>query len=160
MTMHDDRRTNEPTDDDRLIGDPADDRAMDDRRMSEPMDGRRVDGATNDDRLMAGDDARTTAGSEPAVAAPTADEPLLGPDMMVDYRSRWEVIQQGFVDDPRNAVSEADNLVDDVLKRLSESFERQHQGLEKQWSDGEPSTEDLRSALQKYRAFFQRLLTL
>jgi hypothetical protein len=80
--------------------------------------------------------------------------------MMVDYRSRWEVIQQGFVDDPRNAVSEADNLVDDVLKRLSESFERQHQGLEKQWSDGEPSTEDLRSALQKYRAFFQRLLTL
>ncbi|TCC44336.1 hypothetical protein E0H75_35275 [Kribbella capetownensis] len=115
---------------------------------------------TDDDRLMTADDARTTASSEPAVDAPAADEPLLASDVMVDYRSRWEVIQQGFVDDPRNAVSEADNLVDDVLKRLSESFERQHQGLEKQWSDGEPSTEDLRSALQKYRAFFQRLLTL
>ncbi|TCC55199.1 hypothetical protein E0H73_36740 [Kribbella pittospori] len=117
-------------------------------------------GTTDDDRLMTGDDARTTASREPAVDAPTADEPLLASDLMVDYRSRWDVIQQGFVDDPRKAVSEADNLVDDVLKRLSESFERQHQGLEKQWSDGEPSTEDLRSALQKYRAFFQRLLTL
>ena len=57
-------------------------------------------------------------------------------------------------------MTEADKLVDDVLKRLSESFERQHQDLEKQWSDGEPNTEDLRGALQKYRAFFPRLLAL
>ena len=84
----------------------------------------------------------------------------MAPDAVVDFRARWEVIQQGFVDDPRKAVTEADNLVDDLLKRLSDTFERQHQDLEKQWSDGEPSTEDLRSALQRYRAFFQRLLTL
>ncbi|TCO32841.1 hypothetical protein EV652_104447 [Kribbella steppae] len=90
----------------------------------------------------------------------TATEPLVAEDDAVDFRTRWEVIQQGFVDDPRNSVSEADKLVDDLLKRLSMSFEQQHQGLEKQWSDGEPSTEDLRAALQKYRAFFQRLLAL
>jgi len=90
----------------------------------------------------------------------TAADPLVAEDDAVDFRTRWEVIQQGFVDDPRNSVSEADKLVDDLLKRLSMSFEQQHQGLEKQWSDGEPSTEDLRAALQKYRAFFQRLLAL
>jgi hypothetical protein len=90
----------------------------------------------------------------------SADEPLVPQQEAVDFKARWEVIQQGFVDDPRNAVTEADKLVDDVLKRLAASFDQQHQGLEKQWSDGEPSTEDLRSALQKYRAFFQRLLAL
>jgi hypothetical protein len=88
------------------------------------------------------------------------EQPLVNPDAVVDFRARWEVIQQGFVDDPRNAVSEADKLVDDLLKRLSDTFDQQHQDLEKQWSDGEPNTEDLRSALQRYRAFFQRLLTL
>jgi hypothetical protein len=90
----------------------------------------------------------------------SADEPLVPQQEAVDFKARWEVIQQGFVDDPRNSVTEADKLVDDVLKRLAASFDEQHQGLEKQWSDGEPSTEDLRSALQMYRAFFQRLLAL
>lgn len=98
----------------------------------------------------------TAAGNQPDAST----QPLVAEDAAVDFRSRWEVIQQGFVDDPRNSVSEADKLVDDLLKRLSMSFEEQHQGLEKQWSDGEPSTEDLRAALQKYRAFFQRLLAM
>ena len=87
-------------------------------------------------------------------------QPLLAEEQVVDYRTRWEVIQQAFVDDPRKSVSEADQLVDELLKRLSMSFEEQHNALEKQWSDGEPSTEDLRAALQKYRAFFQRLLAM
>jgi len=46
-----------------------------------------------------------------------------------------------------------------VLKHLADGFDRQRQDLEHQWSGGEPSTEDLRSALQRYRAFFQRLLS-
>ncbi|MGW1345310.1 hypothetical protein ACWCOV_29980 [Kribbella sp. NPDC002412] len=92
--------------------------------------------------------------------APDGTQPLLAEDRVVDFRTRWEVIQQGFVDDPHRSVSEADQLVDEVLKRLSMSFEEQHNGLEKQWSDGEPSTEDLRAALQKYRAFFHRLLAM
>jgi hypothetical protein len=50
--------------------------------------------------------------------------------------------------------------VTDVLQRLSTTFDEQHRGLEGQWSNGEPSTEDLRSALQRYRAFFERLLAL
>jgi hypothetical protein len=90
----------------------------------------------------------------------TTGGPLVAENAAFDFRARWDVVQQGFVDDPRNAVSEADKLVDDVLKHLADGFDRQHQDLEHQWSNGEPSTEDLRSALQRYRAFFQRLLTL
>ena len=138
MTMNDDRRF-EATDDDRMMTDTD--------RTSDAL-GDRTDYARDD---------RTT--DEPT-SERASEEPLVAPDAVVDFRARWEVIQQGFVDDPRQAVTEADNLVDDLLKRLSDTFESQHQDLEKQWSDGEPSTEDLRSALQRYRAFFQRLLTL
>jgi hypothetical protein len=111
-----------------------------------------------DDRMTTDADRMPDAPDVPAARA--ADEPLVAEGSAVDYRARWDVIQQGFVDDPRNAVTAADKLVDDLLKELSDSFDRQHQGLEQQWSGGEPSTEDLRSALQRYRAFFQRLLAL
>jgi hypothetical protein len=148
MTTHDDRRI-DPTDDDRVMTDA--DRA--DAGFSHPTDDALSNDRTPDDRMP----------SDPASvqeSGQATEEPLVAPDAVVDFRSRWDVIQQGFVDDPRNAVSEADHLVDDLLQRLSDTFDRQHQDLEKQWSDGEPSTEDLRSALQRYRAFFQRLLTL
>jgi hypothetical protein len=78
----------------------------------------------------------------------------------VDFKARWDVIQQGFVDDPRSSVTDADKLVGDVLQRLSATFDQQHHSLEGQWADGEPSTEDLRGALQRYRAFFDRLVSL
>jgi hypothetical protein len=141
----------------------ADDRTdADDRTGSDWSTGDRTDAA--DDRTNATEDLQDRGTPADAMAAQdsetSGDEPLVPQDAAVDYRTRWEVIQQSFVDDPRNAVTEADKLVDDVLKRLSETFEHQHQDLEKQWSDGEPETEDLRTALQKYRAFFQRLLAL
>jgi hypothetical protein len=148
--LADDRLADDRVADDRL----ADDRVTDDRVADDRvMDDRVADDRVADDRVADRADSGMTA-------TPAADEPLVAEESVVDYRARWEVIQQGFVDDPRKAVTEADTLVDDVLKNLSESFERQHQGLEQQWSGGEPSTEDLRSALQRYRAFFQRLLTL
>jgi hypothetical protein len=87
-------------------------------------------------------------------------EPLVPGDAAVDLKARWEAIQQAFVDDPRRAVTDADALVSELLQRLSTTFEDQRQGLERQWSDGEPSTEDLRTALQRYRDFFERLLTI
>ncbi|HWL96758.1 MAG TPA: hypothetical protein VNP20_05390 [Nocardioidaceae bacterium] len=99
----------------------------------------------------------------PAASAPdaaTAGGPLVPEDAAMDFRSRWEAVQQGFVDDPRTAVTDADRLVGDVLARLSRTFEEQHHDLERQWSDGEPSTEDMRTALQRYRTFFDRLLTI
>jgi hypothetical protein len=148
--------------DDRLATDRdlADDRLADDRGLADDRvaDDRLAGDRVADDRVA--DDQVADRTESGMTAVPSADEPLVAEESVVDYRARWEVIQQGFVDDPRKAVTEADTLVDDVLKNLSDSFERQHQGLEQQWSGGEPSTEDLRSALQRYRAFFQRLLTL
>jgi hypothetical protein len=88
------------------------------------------------------------------------EQQLVPQEVVLDYRARWEAIQQGFVDDPRRAVTDADALVDDVLKKLSTTFEEQHHQLEGQWNDGEPDTEDLRFALRRYRDFFDRLLAI
>ena len=47
------------------------------------------------------------------------------------------------------------------MKRLAEVFAEERSKLEKQWDRGDQvSTEDLRIALQRYRAFFQRLLSV
>ena len=70
-----------------------------------------------------------------------------------------EHIQTGFVDEPRQTVEQADELVAQVMQRLAEGFAAERERLEQQWGRGEDvSTEDLRIALQRYRSFFQRLL--
>ena len=89
-------------------------------------------------------------------------EPLLSPQEVTTYRARWDVVQGGFIDDPNRAVEQADNLADMVLKRLTDSFSYQRDQLVRKWDHGaDPvSTEDLRQALQGYRAFLDRLLLL
>ena len=87
-------------------------------------------------------------------------QPLLAEDQTTDVRGRWERIQGSFVDEPRRAVEEADTLVVELMQRLADSFAQERQGLEGQWDRGdEVSTEDLRIALQRYRSFFDRLLS-
>ena len=55
----------------------------------------------------------------------------------------------------------ADGLVAEVMKRLAETFAEERSKLEGQWSRGDNvSTEDLRLALQRYRSFFDRLLSM
>ena len=77
------------------------------------------------------------------------------------FRSRWEAIQTGFVDEPHTAVEEADALVAQVVARLAEVFIEERSTLEGQWDKGDNiSTEDLRIALRRYRSFFDRLLTV
>ena len=78
-----------------------------------------------------------------------------------DFRARWERIQIGFVDEPRRAVQEADSLVADTMKRLTDNFSGERKKMEAVWVRGDDvSTEDLRVSLQRYRSFFNRLLTL
>ena len=70
-------------------------------------------------------------------------------------------MQAGFVDEPRRAVEHADSLVAEIMKRLAESFAAERASLEKQWDRGDSvTTEDLRVVLQRYRSFFDRLLTI
>ena len=76
-------------------------------------------------------------------------------------RGEWDSIQAGFVDEPRRAVERADNLVATTMKRLAEIFAKERSRLEGAWDRGDDvSTEDLRVALQRYRSFFHRLLTI
>jgi hypothetical protein len=85
--------------------------------------------------------------------------PLLSAAELSDLRSKWTDIQAGFVDEPRNSVEQADQLVASAIQRLAEGFARERSSLEKQWESGsDVSTEDLRLALQRYRSFFGRLL--
>jgi hypothetical protein len=78
-----------------------------------------------------------------------------------DFRARWERIQVNFVDEPRRAVQEADGLVADTMKRLIDNFSGERKKMEAVWVRGDDvSTEDLRVSLQRYRSFFNRLLTL
>jgi hypothetical protein len=105
------------------------------------------------------------AGSGAAVAAAPAREAAAGPlfahDETEDFRRRWDAIQVGFVDEPRGAVEKADKLVADAMKRLADTFSDERAQLERQWARGDNvSTEDLRVALQRYRAFFGRLLSV
>src|SRR6266536_2591217 len=80
--------------------------------------------------------------------------PLLPQNSAQDLRNEWDGIQTSFVDDPRTSVKKADELVENAMKRLSETFTQQRSNLERQWDRGEDvSTEDLRLALQKYRSF-------
>jgi hypothetical protein len=75
------------------------------------------------------------------------------------YRERWTSVQTRFIDEPRETVSDADELVADVIQSLARRFAEERQSLEQQWQSGsEVSTEDLRQAMQHYRSFFERLL--
>lgn len=77
------------------------------------------------------------------------------------FHTRWDAIQTGFVDEPRAAVEQADALVGEMLKKLTDVFTAERARLEEHWSRGDNvSTEDLRVALKRYRSFFERLLSI
>lgn len=91
----------------------------------------------------------------------TGNAPLFPSNELEDLRTRWKDIQTGFVDEPRKAVEDADGLVASAMKRLAEVFSQERSRLEQQWDRGDNvSTEDLRVALQRYRSFFDRLLSV
>jgi hypothetical protein len=87
-------------------------------------------------------------------------QPLFAGEDADRFREQWQEIQGRFVDDPRRAVEEGDSLVATLMQRLAETFADERSNLEKQWDgEGDVSTEDLRVALQRYRSFFDRLLS-
>jgi hypothetical protein len=97
----------------------------------------------------------------PANAIEDELEPLFEEEAARKFRSRWLAIQSKFVDDPRDSVKQADELVADIIKNVTMNFADRRIGLEKQWNSGENiSTEDMRVTLKRYRSFFERLLTL
>ena len=85
----------------------------------------------------------------------------LAPAEVTSFSEQWKGIQGRFVDDPRGAVRQGDELVARVMKSLTETFSTERAKLEGQFDQSDKaSTEDLRLALRRYRSFFERLLTL
>src|SRR5215216_5496634 len=126
---------------------PKADYKVDDRRSNRPTSTAEV--ARNLER----DETKRKSGDDAATLFPDNEAK--------DFRARWTEIQTAFVDEPRRAVEQADALVAEVIKRLASSFADEHSKLEGQWGRGDNvSTEDLRVALQRYRAFFDRLLSV
>ncbi len=86
---------------------------------------------------------------------------LLPTNELAKFRGSWHSIQSSFVDEPKKSVQDADELVASLMKRLAETFAAERSKLEGQWNQGDNvSTEDLRLALQRYRSFFDRLLSV
>jgi len=111
------------------------------------------------------EDVREEPNGSPLTAPPAETEgtpaPLFATDEAQNFRSRWGNIQVGFVDEPRQAVQRADELVAEAIRRLTEEFARERDKLEHEWDKGDQvSTEDLRVALRRYRGFFDRLLKI
>ena len=106
---------------------------------------------------------RAATPAESAPGAPESEplEALFARDVADRYRARWVEVQSGFVDDPRRAVNDGDELVAEVMQSLAESFAHERDRLEDELSHtGEASTEALRVGLRRYRSFFDRLLSL
>src|ERR1700693_4821359 len=81
--------------------------------IAERVDTRKLDERQGDARPI---DAAPN-GSESQQRAPLFPDAELG-----DFRQRWQNVQSGFVDDPRTAVRQADELVASLMKRLADIF--------------------------------------
>ena len=107
------------------------------------------------------DDAEHPVANQERRSAGSKLEPLFDENADRKFRDRWREIQTGFVDEPRNAVEQADELVAELMQQLAQSFSKQRSDLEHQWdASDEVSTEELRVALTLYRSFFERLLSI
>ena len=104
----------------------------------------------------------------------------LSEDARERYLQQWQTTQGRFVDDPTGAVSEADDLVQQVMRDRGypvDDFEqraadisvehpdlvekyRTADGIARASERGEASTEDLRHSVRHYRALFVELLEI
>jgi hypothetical protein len=141
-----------------MTNDPVHDREFSTADLADAADraaGREADGRMTDREVAMARSREQVPDASPDWTGTS----LLADDIVRELRDRWTDVQTGFVDEPRRAVEEADVLVADAIKRLAESFADARSRLEQDWSRGaDVSTEELRLALQRYRAFFGRLL--
>lgn len=102
----------------------------------------------------------------------------LEPDERETYRRRWLAIQAEFVDDPSKSVAKADSLIQNVMRDrgypvddfdtraadlsvdhpdVVENYRAGH-GIAVAHERGKATTDDLRKAVQHYRALFDELV--
>jgi hypothetical protein len=86
----------------------------------------------------------------------------VGPDSAVDpgtgsYEDRWGAIQAGFIDDPGRTVESASALLAEISDDITRAITGEREGIDDRWRTTESSTDDLRVAMQDYRALYGRL---
>jgi hypothetical protein len=114
-------------------------------------------GDTGDTGATSADAGRDTGAGAGTTADSDAGPLVSDPE---GFQRQWEQVQGRFVDEPRGAVEDADALVATVMQQVADGFASERERLEAHWGRGEDiSTEDLRVSLQRYRSFFQRLLS-
>jgi len=98
----------------------------------------------------------TAAGAVPG--QPAAGEPAAAGHVPAAAltEQQWPEIMALFVDDPRASVERAAATASELTAALTASLDREQQHLRASWRDN-ANTEDLRTALQQYRAFCGRL---
>src|SRR5438309_4357736 len=68
-----------------------------------------------------------------AAEAEEAGARLFSDEEITRFRGKWDHLQTTFVDEPRQAVQEADELVAQVMQTLASTFAEHKQDLENQW---------------------------
>ncbi|MFI6217147.1 hypothetical protein ACIBCD_34540 [Nocardia brasiliensis] len=106
-----------------------------------------------------GSTANTTEGQRTSLDGVGAA--LFGEADLDRLRTQWREVQGAFVDSPRDAVTQADKIVSDVIYQLTTVYAERKRVLEEHSSGlQDADTEELRQALRGYRGFFRRLLTI
>lgn len=105
-----------------------------------------------------------TTGHIPPVPAPSAALPNAGrtavPMTATDHTVRMQEIQVAFIDDPRQAALDADDLLAEVLRSFTEGLARQRDALNSPSADGVPDTERMRLAVRRSRQLIDTLANL
>lgn len=67
---------------------------------------------------------------------------------------RWKQIQATFVDDPRDSLTQAAGTVDEAIEAFIATARKRQAWLASSWQGRDAGTEELRTALRDYRAFW------
>jgi hypothetical protein len=149
----------ERTDADRVESERAD-RIEPERVEPERVESERFDsGPVTVDETARPADTTATGHAAPRASEDSAADVLFDEAEAERFRARWREVQTAFVDDPKQAVRDADVLVAELMRELASAFSERKRVLEDQWREGtDAETEDLRLALRGYRSFVDQLL--
>jgi hypothetical protein len=101
--------------------------------------------------------ARDDEGAGPQAAGGVASMPGRAPGTAQSVPQgdrRWREIQAMFVDDPRDSVQRASDLIDTAIEEFLAAIRQRQAALASSWQNRDADTEALRSALKDYRALW------